>query len=132
MHNDTTYLLIIGAAVVALAALAALVNYVISIVRGFQEMRHAENPPRNPPLPEELAKDYATKRELAGEVAELKQEIKDERLRVDAILKQQFDLIRSLTADTSMRFSQMEKSIKEWQLGIERLIGKIEGKVENK
>ena len=132
MHNDTTYLLIIGAAVVALAALAALVNYVISIVRGFQEMRHAENPPRNPPLPEELAKDYATKRELAGEVAELKQEIKDERLRVDAILKQQFDLIRGLTSDTSMRFNQMEKSIKEWQLGIERLIGKIEGKVENK
>lgn len=132
MQDNMPYLIIIGAAVVALAALAALVNYVISIVRGFQEMRHAENPPRNPPLPEELAKDYATKRELAGEVAELKQEIKDERLRVDAILKQQFDLIRGLTADTSMRFSQMEKSIKEWQLGIERLIGKIEGKVENK
>lgn len=117
MHNDTTYLLIIGAAVVALAALAALVNYVISIVRGFQEMRHAENPPRNPPLPEELAKDYATKRE----VAELKQELRDERSRVDGIFNQQFNAIRSLTA-----------KISEWQLGIERLIGKIEGKVESK
>ena len=117
MHNDTTYLLIIGAAVVALAALAALVNYVISIVRGFQEMRHAENPPRNPPLPEELAKDYATKRE----VAELKQELRDERSRVDGLFNQQFNAIRSLTA-----------KISEWQLGIERLIGKIEGKVESK
>lgn len=132
MQNDMTYLLIIGAAVVALAALAALVNYVISIVRGIQQMRHAENPPRNPPLPEELAKEYATKRELTGEVADLKQEIKEERMRVDCILKQQFDLIRSLTADTTTRFSQMERSINEWQRGIERLIGKIEGKVENK
>ena len=56
--DSMTYLIIIGAAVVALAALAALVNYVISIVRGFQEMHHADNPPRNPPLPEELAKSY--------------------------------------------------------------------------
>lgn len=132
MHSDMTYLLIIGAAVVALAALAALVNYVISIVRSIQQMRHAENPPRNPPLPEELAKEYATKRELTGEVADLKQEIKEERMRVDCILKQQFDLIRSLTADTTTRFCQMERSINEWQRGIERLIGKIEGKVENK
>lgn len=128
MQNDTTYLLVIGAAVVALAALAALVNYVISIVRGFQELRHAENPPRNPPLPEEFAKCYATKREIA----ELKQEIKDERVRVDNILKQQFDLIRGLTAENTERYSRLESSIKEWQLGIERLIGKIEGKVENK
>ena len=115
--DNMPYLIIIGAAVVALAALAALVNYVISIVRGFQEMRHAENPPRNPPLPEELAKDYATKRE----VAELKQELRDERSRVDGIFNQQFNAIRSLTA-----------KISEWQLGIERLIGKIEGKVESK
>lgn len=132
MQDNMAYLVVIGAAVVALAALAALVNYVISIVRGFQEMRHAEHPPRNPPLPEELAKSYATKRELAGEVAELKQEIKEERGRVDAILKQQFDLIRGLTAENAERYSRMESSIKEWQLGIERLIGKIEGKVESK
>ena len=47
MQDTMTYLIIIGAAVVALAALAALVNYVVSIVRGFQ---------RTPPLPEEDAK----------------------------------------------------------------------------
>ena len=116
-----SYLIIIGAAVVALAALAALVNYVISIVRGFQELRHAENPPRNPPLPEELAKEYATKRDLANEIAELKQELRDERSRVDGIFNQQFAEIRKMTAN-----------IGEWQRGIERLIGKIEGKVENK
>lgn len=132
MQDNMPYLILIGAAVVALAALAALVNYVISIVRGLQEMRHAENPPRNPPLPEELAKSYATKRELTAVVAALKQEIKDERLRVDSILKQQFDLIRGLTAENTKRYSRLESSIKEWQLGIERLIGKIEGKVENK
>ena len=132
MHENLSYLIIIGAAVVALASLAALVSYVVSIVRGVQEMRHAANPPRNPPLPEELARSYATKRELAGEVAELKQEIKEERSRVDAILKQQFDLIRGLTAENTERYSRLESSIKEWQLGIERLIGKIEGKVENK
>ena len=117
MQETTTYLFIVGAAVVALAALAALVNYVISIVRGFQEMRHAENPPRNPPLPEEVAKAYATKRELA----ELKDELRAERRRVDTILKQQFDLLRELTEKTN-----------QWQLGVERMIGRIEGKVNQK
>ena len=121
MQDSMSYLIIIGAAVVALAALAALVNYVISIVRGFQELRHAENPPRNPPLPEALAKEYATKRDLENEIAELKQELRDERSRVDGIFNQQFAEIRKLAAN-----------IGEWQRGIERLIGKIEGKVENK
>ena len=120
MQENMTYLLIIGAAVVALAALAALVNYVISIVRGIQEMRHAENPPRNPPLPEELAKSYATKRELASEVSELKAELRAERERVDGIFREQFAQLRDLTTQLG-----------EWQRGIERLIGKIEGKVEN-
>ena len=47
MQDNTTYFIVIGAVVVALAALAALVNYGVSIVRGVQEMRHAVNPPRN-------------------------------------------------------------------------------------
>jgi len=130
MNTHIEYLAI-GAAVVALAALAALVNYVISIVRGIQSMKHAENPPRNPPLPEIVARDYATKRELSREITELKQEIKAERTRVDGILKQQYDLIRNLTAETNKRYISLEASIKEWQLGIERLIGKIEGKINN-
>ena len=128
MQDNMTYLIIIGAAVVALAALAALVNYIMSIVRGFQEMRHAENPPRNPPLPEEVAKAYATKREIA----ELKQEIKGERERIDKILAKQFDLIRGLTDANTERFSRLESSISSWQLGIERMIGRIEGKVNTK
>ena len=132
MQDSMSYLILIGAAVVALAALAALVNYVISIVRGFKEMQRADNPPRNPPLPEDLARNYATKRELSGEISELKQELREERERVDGILKQQFDLIRGLTAENTERYSRLESSIKEWQLGIERLIGKIEGKVESK
>jgi len=123
MQDTMTYLIIIGAAVVALAALAALVNYVVSIVRGFQ---------RTPPLPEDMAKNYATKRELAAEIAELKQENREERARVDAILKQQFDLIRKLSEDTFERFSGLMESLKEWQLGIERMIGRIEGKVNTK
>lgn len=119
MQENMTYFFIIGAVVVALAALAALVNYVISIVHGFR---------RDPPLPEEVAKAYATKRELA----ELKQELKDERSRVDAILKQQFDLIRKLSEDTFEKFSVLMASLKDWQLGIERMIGRIEGKVDKK
>ena len=123
MQDTMTYLIIIGAAVVALAALAALVNYVVSIVRGFQ---------RTPPIPADMAKNYATKRELAAEIAELKQENREERARVDAILKQQFDLIRKLSEDTFERFSGLMESLKEWQLGIERMIGRIEGKVNTK
>ena len=117
MQDNMTYFIIIGAAVVALAALAALVNYVMSIVRGFQEMRHEANPPRNPPLPEEVAKAYATKRDLA----EMKDELRAERRRVDNILNQQFKLLRELTEKTN-----------QWQLGVERMIGRIEGKVNGK
>ena len=128
MQENMTYFIVIGAVVVALAALAALVNYVLSIVRSFQEMRHAENPPRTPPLPEEMAKDYATKREIA----DLKLEIKDERERIDKILAKQFDLIRGLTDANTERFSRLESSISSWQLGVERMIGRIEGKVAPK
>ena len=117
MQDNMTYLIIIGAVVVALAALAALVNSVMSIVRGFQQMRHEANPPRTPPLPEEVAKAYATKRELA----ELKDELRAERRRVDGILNQQFELLRELTEKTN-----------QWQLGVERMIGRIEGKVNTK
>ena len=112
MQDSMSYLILIGAAVVALAALAALVNYVISIVRAF---RH------DPPLPEELAKGYATKRDLASEVAELKQELREERSRVDGIFNRLFAQLREVTTQLG-----------EWQRGIERLIGKIEGKVESK
>jgi len=150
MQDNMTYLIIIGAAVVALAALAALVNYIMSIVRGFQEMRHAENPPRNPPLPEEVAKAYATKREvtelkqeinaeiaelkhgiymnvselkrdISASIAELKHEFTKERQRVDAILKEQYDLIRELTSKTN-----------EWHQSVNLMLGRIEGKVNNK
>ena len=114
-------LILIGAGVVALASLAALVNNVISTVRGFQKMHRADNPLRNPPLPEEMAKEYATKHDLAYEISELKAELRIERARVDDIFKQLFTQIRDLTAQLG-----------EWQRGIERLVGKIEGKVENK
>ena len=119
--ENMSYLILIGAAVVALAALAALVNYVISIVRGFRKMHRADNPPRNPPLPEALAKEYATKRDVASEIAELKAELSAERERVDGIFREQFAQLRDLTTQLG-----------EWQRGIERLIGKIEGKVESK
>ena len=141
MQETTTYLFIVGAAVVALAALAALVNYVISIVTAFR---------RSPPLPEEVAKAYATKRELAdlkqdiygeiaemkqgihgeiatlkrdlsAEISELKQEIASERSRVDASMREQYNLIRNLTAKCS-----------EWQQGVNLMLGRIEGKVSQK
>ena len=95
-------------------------------------MRHAENPPRNPPLPEEVAKAYATKQELANEITELKDELKAERERIDKILAKQFDLIRGLTDANTERFSRLESSISSWQLGVERMIGRIEGKVNGK
>ena len=119
MHGNMTYFFIIGAVVVALAALAALVNYVISIVNSFR---------RDPPLSEEMAKGYATKREIA----ELKEELKAERERIDKIHAKQFDLIRGLTAELTERYSRLESSISSWQLGIERMIGRIEGKVNGK
>lgn len=133
--NDMPYLIVVGAAVVALAALAALASHAVSIVRGVREMRRADSPPRSPPLPEEIAKCYATKLEIA----ELRQELKDERRRVDGIFQEQFAMIRKLDADAGRRMERLEasiaswqKGVDNWQLGIERMIGRIEGKVEEK
>ena len=75
-----------------------------------------------------IVRSVATKREVDA----LKVEIKDERERVDKIMGKQFDLIRGLTAETNERYSRLESSISTWQHGIERLIGKIEGKVDTK
>lgn len=52
-----------------------------------------------------------------GEIEELRQEFLNERRRVDSIQKQLLELT--------------EKTNK-WQLGIERAIGRIEGKIEAK
>lgn len=130
MQENTTYFIVIGAAVVALAALAALVNSVMSIVRGFA---------RTPPLPEEFAKSYATKQELAelkrelteglvdlkreisGDIKDLRNNINEERRRVNGDMKQLFDLVRDLTAKDN-----------EWHQSVNLMLGRIEGKVNNK
>jgi hypothetical protein len=130
MQENMTYFFIIGAVVVALAALAALVNYVLSIVHGFR---------RDPPLPEEVAKLYATKQELAelkkeltgvltelkreisGDIKDLQENINQDRRRVDGDMKQLFDLVRDLTAKDN-----------EWHQSVNLMLGRIEGKVNNR
>lgn len=57
--------------------------------------------------------------ENAGEIAELRQDIRNERTRIDSIQKQLYDLILEFTEKTN-----------KWQLGIERAIGRLEGKTE--
>ena len=54
---------------------------------------------------------------MRGEIAELRQEFLNERVREDSIQKQLLELT---------------KKTNEWQLGIERAIGRIEGKIEAK
>lgn len=58
--------------------------------------------------------------EDSEKIAELRKEIRDERMRVDTIIKQHSDLQRKFNEDIS-----------KWQLGIERAIGRIEGKIES-
>ena len=57
--------------------------------------------------------------EHTGEIAELRQDIRDERTRVDSIQKQMFDMMMEFTEKTN-----------KWQLGIERAIGRLEGTIE--
>ena len=57
--------------------------------------------------------------EHAGEIAELRQDIRTERERIDAIKKELFDRMLEFTEKTN-----------KWQLGIERAIGRLEGKAE--
>ena len=146
MQESTTYLIIIGAAGSPRGASPGRRARSRSRSSQARPAPRARRPPRNPPLPEEVAKAYATKRELAelrqeladsrrelaGEIAGLKRdisvdlkdlqkEIKAERSRVDDSLKQQFDLIRDLTAKNN-----------EWHQSVNLMLGRIEGKLNNK
>lgn len=57
--------------------------------------------------------------EHAGEIGELRQDIRAERERIDAIKKELFD-----------RMLEFAEKTNKWQLGIERAIGRLEGKTE--
>lgn len=115
---------------VGLASIIGAVAGVSNIVKNIAVTRAARDPARTPPLPEELAKVYATKTELLAMREELRSTCKANHEHVDKIHNDIFNLIRRTQTEIVTKLDKLGTEISEWQRGIERQIGKIEGKLE--
>lgn len=117
---------------IGLASIIGAVAGVSTIVKNFALVRAARDPARTPPLPEELAKIYATKQELISMREELKSNCKTNHEHVDKIHSDLFSLIRKTQNEIVTKLDSLSKDFTEWQRGIERQMGKIEGKMGDK
>lgn len=118
--NDT-YLFVGLACVVLIPLMASVVSIVVSIIR----LR------RDPPLPEILARDYATKLELKAIEARISADLAEIRHQDAAMIAdfrrenretdvEIFNLIRDLTSSVNKSMSDLEKGV-----------ARIEGKLAN-
>lgn len=117
---------------VGLASIIAAVAGVSTIIKNFAVTKAARDPARTPPLPEELAKIYATKADLATMREELKSTCRSNHEHVDKIHSDLFSLIRKTQNEIVTKLDSLAKEIGEWQRGIERQLGKIEGQMGDK
>lgn len=116
--------------VVGLGGLIASVAGISTIVKNIALTRAASDPARMPPLAEEFAKLYATKSELAKVEETMRSQCRDNHQQVDKIHSDLFSLVRKTQGDIITRLDTLSKEVGEWQRGIERQIGHIEGRID--
>ena len=109
-----------------LASLIGAVAGVSTILKNISMIRSAENPARMPPMAEDLAKNYATKADLQGFKCEWQTACRSNHERVDKTFGEVFNVLRAQQAEIIDKLD----GVKEWQFGIERQIGKIEGGIK--
>lgn len=117
--------------IVGLSLIIGVVAAVSTIVKNITITRAAKDPARTPPLAEEIAKIYATKAELEALRKDLKETCRANHIQVDKIHGDLFGLIRKTQNDIISKLDTLAREIGEWQRGIERQVGKLEGKIEN-
>lgn len=115
---------------VGLGSIIGVVAGISTIIKNFALVKAARDPARMPPLPEELAKVYATKSDLAQVREEFRANCKASHEHVDKIHGDLFSLIRKTQNDIIQKLDALANEVGAWQRGIERQIGKIEGKME--
>lgn len=117
---------------IGLASIIGAVAGVSTIIKNIALTKATRDPARMPPLAEELAKVYATKAELISLRDDLKENCRLQHIQVDKIQGDLFSLIRKTQNDILAKLDNLSNEIGAWQRGIERQIGKFEGKIEGR
>jgi len=121
----------------ALLIVALGVGGIVGIVAGISTIwknwilaKSVQNPKRTPPIEEEAAKTYATKEEMHAWKCEFTERCSRNHDRVDKTLGELFSINRALTKELTDRLDKYHSELAEWQRGMERQIGNIEGKLQ--
>ena len=109
---------------IGLFAVLGAVASVSAIYKNIVLAKAAKNPVRTPPIGEEAAKTYATKAELGLLKCEWQTSCRANHERVDKTFGEVFGVLRSQQESIIAKLSE----VGEWQRGVERQIGFIEGK----
>lgn len=113
-----------------LTGIIASVAAVSNIVKNVAVTRASRDPARTPPLAEEIAKIYATKAELRKFEEDQKSMCRANHMQVDKIHSDIFGLIRKTQNEIVVKLDSLSKEVGDWQRGIERQIGHIEGRID--
>jgi hypothetical protein len=117
--------------VVGLGGLVVILSGISAIYKNIVLAKSVRNPPRNPPAEEEAAKTYATKTELASVKCEMQTVCRANHIQVEKTHGDIFNLIRASQTENRTMMEALHKDLNAWQLGVERQIGHLEGKLEN-
>ena len=112
---------------VGLFAVLGAVASVSAIYKNIVLARAAKNPTRTPPIEEEAAKTYATKTELSSIRCEFSERCRINHERIDKTFIEVFSVLRAQQSEIIDKLGE----VSQWQLGVERQIGTIEGKIGN-
>jgi hypothetical protein len=110
---------------IGLGALLAILASAASI---WKNMR---TPPRTPPSEEKALETFATKNDLATFRCEMQTSCRLNHQSVDKVHTDIFNLIRASQSENRTMMEALHKDLNLWQLGVERQIGHIEGKLAN-
>lgn len=127
--NFAQYALLI--VVVGMGTILTAVTAISTIWKNIVLAKAAKNPVRIPPLSEEVVRLYATKAELKTANTEQQACCRTNLDRIDKIHSELFALVRSTQKDIGAKIETLSDNMSEWQRGIERQIGKLEGKISN-
>lgn len=108
---------------VGLAGIIAAVSSISNVIKNYALIKASKNPVRTPPMEEEIAKTYATKTELAGFRCEWQSTCRENHKQVEKTFGEVFSVLRKQQTEIIEKLD----GVKNWQLGIERQIGKLEG-----
>jgi hypothetical protein len=113
--------------IVGLFAVLGAVASFTAIMKNLALWRASKKPSQE----EAVVREFATKAELQGFRCEMLASCAKQHDRVDKTLGELFNINRLLNKELIERLDKYHAELGDWQRGIERQIGHLEGKIDN-